>query len=380
MMNRIPIIFLLFLFLIPLSGCEPQTADGSHALPSLPKVEVYTVKSEVVPLIRELPGRTAAFNVAEVRPQVNGIVLKRLFEEGSLVKEGQSLYEIDDAVYQAHYAKAMAQQNNMEQALKRAEKLKDSRAMSEQDYEDLLYALEQAKADVELSRLELNYCRVKAPLSGKIGRSMITVGALVTNGQGQELAVIQQLDPIYVDLNPAVKQLLRMGEPANETEDRHAFWQGATVTLTLEDGSRYPHPGKITFLDNQVRQDTGTVTLRAEFPNPGRVLLPGMSVRTAVEIGLRQDGKLIPQQGLLRDMKGNPYVWVVCEGNRVSTRNVKVNCTLGNAWLVDSGLENGDRVVIEGLQFIAPDVTVTATESAMELDFAPTPTSNVSPG
>ncbi len=367
-LNMYRIICALALFsalLFPLTGCDDSAAQGEsprNAAPP-PQVDVYTVKSETVPLIRELPGRTAAFNVAEVRPQVNGIVLKRKFEEGSLVKEGEELYEIDDAVYQAHYNKAMAHQNSTERSLKRAEKLKESRAMSEQEYEDLLYALDQAKADVELARLNLNYCRVLAPLSGKIGRSMITVGALVTNGQAQELAVIQQIDPIYVDLNPAVPQVLRMQNSPHGNEERLPFWQEANVSLTLEDGSKYPLSGKIKFLDNRVQEDTGTVTLRAEMPNPDGALLPGMFVRASVEEGVRRDGKLVPQQSLFRDAKGHPFVWVVREDDTVEMRFVQAERTFGNTWLIDSGLEAGERIVVEGVQFIEPEAKVIPRES-----------------
>ncbi len=363
---------IMFLFpllgLLALAGCETPTANGSHVPEAAPpKVDVYTVKAEPVPLVRELPGRVAALNVAEVRPQVNGIILKRKFEEGALVAEGQELYEIDASVYRAHFDKATANLRNLERIKDRAKTLRENRTMSEQEYEDALYAWEQGKADIELARLDMEYCKVKAPLSGKIGRSMTTVGALVTSGQPQEMAVIQQIDPVYVDLNPAVPQLLQMQDSSDKMENRHAFWQGATVKLALEDGTKYPLQGKIVFLDNHVRQDTGTVTLRAEFPNPNGVLLPGMFVRATVEEGIRQDGKLIPQQALLRDMKGNPYVWTVDKEDKVSMRKIIVNRTLGNTWLVDSGLETGDRIVVEGIQFIAQDAAVIPTESEMEL-------------
>jgi membrane fusion protein (multidrug efflux system) len=301
--------------------------------------------------------------VAEVRPQVNGIVLKRKFDEGSFVVEGQELYEIDDDVYQAHYNKAVANINGLKRILQRAEKLRESVAVTEQEYEDALYALEKAQADLELARLNLNYCKVKAPLHGKIGRSTITVGALVTNGQAQELAVIQQTDPIYVDLNPAVPQILQTKHAQKSNEDRFPFWQGATVTLTLEDGTQYPLSGKIKFLDNRVQEDTGTVLLRAEIPNPDGALLPGMFVRATVNEGSRHDGKLIPQQSLFRDAKGTPYVWVVGKNDVVEKRFVQAERTLGNTWLIDAGIEEGDRVVVEGTQFIEQNVKVNPQEA-----------------
>ncbi len=363
---------LLILLSIPAllfsTGCAPSPANGSHAPEAqAPTVEVYTVKSEPMPLLRELPGRTAAFNVAEVRPQVNGIILKRKFEEGALVEEGQELYEIDSSVYKANFDKATSNLESMERARQRAEQLRQSKTMSEQEYEDALYAWEIAKADLELARLDLEYCKVNAPLSGKIGRSTITVGALVTNGQPQEMAVIQQLDPIYVDLKPAVPQMLRMRHSPNESEERLPFWQGADVRLTLEDGSEYPHSGKIKFIDNHVQEDTGTVTLRAEIPNPEGALLPGMFVRASVEEGVRRDGKLIPQQGLLRDMKRNAYVWVVREDDTVERRDVQVSRALGNTWLVDSGLAAGERIIVEGVQFVEQNAKVVVRESEIAL-------------
>ncbi|MDR0337837.1 MAG: efflux RND transporter periplasmic adaptor subunit [Planctomycetaceae bacterium] len=366
--------FLVFIFsgwmLVLFSGCNNplsgEPSPNSVEVPNssaIPQVDVYTVRSENVPLLCKLPGRTAAFNVAEVRPQVNGIVLKRKFEEGSFVVEGQELYEIDDDVYQAHFNKAAANLNNIERGWKRAEQLKENHALSEQEYEDALYALEKAKADLELARLDLNYCKIKAPLHGKIGRSTITVGALVTNGQTRELAVIQQIDPIYVDLNPAVPQMLQNQHVKNENENRLPFWQGAKVTLTLEDGTQYPISGKIKFLDNHVQEDTGTVLLRAEVPNPNSDLLPGMFVRATVNEGTRQNGKLIPQQSLFRDAKGNPYVWVVRADNTAEKQPVQVERMMGNTWLVDAGVEEGDRVIVEGSQFIEPNTKVLPQET-----------------
>ncbi len=355
-------LFLSFAFVSLFCGCdrfshgEIQSTDAA----TIPEVGVYTIKSEPIPLIRELPGRTAAFNVAEVRPQVSGIILKRKFEEGSVVEEGEELYEIDAAVYQANYDKAMAHFNSMDRTRQRAETLRESRTMSEQEYEDALYAWKQAKADVELARLDLNYCKVKAPLSGKIGRSAITVGALVTNGQGEEMAVIQQINPIYVDLKPAVPQVLRM-KTGNGND--HPFWQGAKVSLILEDGSRYPHSGVIKFLDNHVQEDTGTITLRAEIPNHDCELLPGMFVRALVEEGVRQDGLLIPQEGLCRDFKGNPYVWLVRDDDTIEMRNIQTELTIGNTWLVDGGLKAGDRIIVEGIQLVAPGAAVVPRET-----------------
>jgi membrane fusion protein (multidrug efflux system) len=367
--------------LFSFSGCNNSLqSENSHEISSSPHVDVYVVKSQAVPLIQTLPGRTAAFNVAEVRPQVNGIILKRKFKEGAFVKEGDELYEINDEVYQAHFNKEIANLKFQERELQRMEKLKESKAIAAQEYENVLYSLEKAKADVRLAQLNLDYCKVKAPLSGKIGYSMISVGALVTNGQPNELAVIQQIDPIYVDLNPAVPQILQNqnnhlpkespsenpnpsqhSQPQNSSNNnKHElpFWQDAAVTLMLEDGSRYPHSGKIKFLDNRVQEDTGTVLLRAEIPNPDGILLPGMFVRASVTEGIRQNAKLIPQQSLFRDNKGNPYVWIVRPDNTTEMRFVKVERVLGNTYLIDNGIEEGDQVVVEGSQFIKQDINV----------------------
>jgi membrane fusion protein (multidrug efflux system) len=316
---------------------------------------------------------------------VNGIILKRKFKEGAFVKEGDELYEINDEVYQAHFNREIANLKFQERELRRMEELKESKTITTQEYENTLYEFEKAQSDVALARLNLNYCKVKAPLSGKIGRSMISVGALVTNGQPNELAVIQQIDPVYVDLNPAVPQILQNqsnnlpkeypsenpvssqhspsqhSQPQNSfntNEHKHLFWQDADVTLMLEDGSRYPLSGKIKFLDNRVQEDTGTVLLCAEIPNPDGILLPGMFVRASVTEGIRQNAKLIPQQSLFRDSKGNPYVWIVRPDNTVEMRFVKVERTLGNTYLISNGIEEGDQVVVEGSQFIKQDINV----------------------
>ncbi|MDL2226688.1 efflux RND transporter periplasmic adaptor subunit [Deltaproteobacteria bacterium OttesenSCG-928-M10] len=346
---------------LALSGCQDsnQAAQGPPAV----EVGVYTVKSEPVPLSTELPGRTTAYRVAEVRPQVNGIVLKRFFEEGAIVMEGELLYQIDPNVYQANYDKAVANMENLERVAKRQEALKDRRSISDQDYEDALYAWEQAKADAELARLNLTYCKVRAPLSGRIGRSTITEGALVTNGQAQAMAVINQVNPIFVDLTPAMTQLLKVEKTFRSGEAEPAFFQDADVRLTLEDGSVYPLAGKMKFLDNAVDQGTGTVTLRAEFPNPDGRLLPGMYVRARVQEGIVPDGKVIPQQALVRDIKGNPQVWVVGPDNVAEIRPVKADRTLGNTWLVTEGLQAGDRVVTEGLQRLAKGMSVSPREA-----------------
>lgn len=322
------------------------------------------MKSEVILISTELPGRTTAYRVAEVRPQVSGIVLKRKFEEGSMVEEGQELYQIDQDVYKANYDKAVANMENLERTAKRQASLKDRNSISAQDYEDALYAWEKSKADVELARLNLVYTQVKAPLSGRIGKSNITEGALVTNGQAQAMAVINQVDPMFVDLTPAMTQLLKVENTFRSGQADPAFLQDADVWLTMEDGSVYPLAGKIKFLNNEVDPSTGTVTLRAEFPNPEGRLLPGMYVRARVQEGIIEDGKVIPQQALVRGIKGQAQVWVVGENNVVELRDVKADRTLGNTWLVTGGLQAGDRVVTEGLQQLAKGLTVNPRDAS----------------
>ena len=348
--------------MLALGGCNDS--NQSAQAPPAPEVGTYTVKSERIPLSTELPGRTTAYRVAEVRPQVNGIVLKRLFEEGAIVQEGDQLYQIDPDVYKATYDKAVANMENLEKAAQRKASLKDQKSISAQDYEDALYAWEQAKADVELARLNLTYCQVKAPLSGRIGRSSITEGALVTNGQAQTMAVINQVDPIFVDLTPAMTQLLRVEKTFRSGQSDPAFLQDADVWLTLEDGSVYHLAGKIKFLDNKVDEGTGTVTLRAEFPNPDGKLLPGMYVRARVQEGIVDDGKIVPQQALFRGMKGEPQVWVVTENNTVEVRKIKADRTLGNTWLVTEGLKAGEKVVTEGLQRLTAGMAVTPKDAS----------------
>ncbi len=352
------------------SGCDQMKNESTEGAPAAAteeappqKVGVYTVKIEPTPLIRELPGRTAAFNVAQVRPQVNGHIKERLFEEGSFVEEGQALYEIDPDVYKANFAKAQANVDSLERLKDRLALLKDKQATSEQEYEDALYAWESAKADLELARLNLEYCQIKAPIAGKIGFSSITVGALVTSGQANELTTIQQLDPIYVDINPSVQLLLQSHRASGKSVDDGDFWQNAPVEMILEDGTKYPHPGVIKRVDNRVQADVGTISFRAEFPNPNKALLPGMFVRAFVQEGIREDGKLIPQQALFRTPKGEPYVWVVKDDSTTERRSIVSDRTFGNMALVDSGLEAGERVVVEGTQYVGEGTRVEATEN-----------------
>ncbi len=385
-----------------LTGLSSSAESPEDAAEPISTVGYYTVKTEPVPLILRQSGRIAAYNTAQVRPQVNGIILKRTFEEGAFVKQGQLLYQIDPAVYEANFQKAMANQSNLERTKKRAEELKENRAVSVQDYEDSLYAWEISKADTELARLNLDYCQIKAPIDGKIGFSNITLGALATNGQAEPLTSIEQINPIYVDVNPPVSECLyfvqdwylnhKSGEDAtnetgetNETNEtgesetelegttgNDSFFLGAKARIVLENGAKYPQEGTIKALCNRVQEDTGTIALRAEFPNPDGILLPGMFVRVQIEQGVRENGILIPQQALCRDTKGKPYVWIVLDAAKggagqggfiVQKRAIQSERAIGNAWLIDEGLGAGDRVVVEGLQYVSQNGSVLPVEA-----------------
>ena len=329
----------------------------------VPRVDYCVVQNERVPLTREIPGRTVASQVAQVRPRVEGIVQKRLFEEGSFVEEGDVLYEIESNVYRANYEKAEANLDELARRRDRAALLKDKLATSQEEYESSLYAFKQAKAEFDLAALDLNYCQIKAPISGIIGFSTITVGALVASGQEQELATIQCVDPIYVDVNVSAAALAEA-----KLQGANDYLKGAKVELLLEDGSKYPESGTIRRADNAFQEDVGTIALRAEFPNPNGIVLPGAFVRAIVEEGVREDGKTIPQRALFRDPKGAPYVWVVREDSIVERRSIVSERVVDGKALVDSGLEKGERVVVEGSQYVSEGVAVNAVELSEEND------------
>lgn len=341
--------------------------DVQSAAPQIPQVGVYTVKTEAVPMILELPGRTAAFNVAEVRPQVSGIVLERKFEEGSSVEEGQQLYQIDDRIYVQNRAKAKAQVDFWTKQNDRVASLIDKNATSQQDADTTASSFANAQADFALADLNIEYCRVEAPISGRVGFSQVTEGALVTTGQGVPMTTIQQIDKIYVDLKPSVASALGTLHP-QDGETLCPYFQGAEVEIELEDGTRYPLNGKVERVDNAVEASVGTVAVRAVFENPNwkdldGALLPGMFVRAFVKYGERSNGILVPQQALFRNAKGEPYVWVVDAENKTTQRPIVSERTLGLAAVVDSGLEPGDRIVVEGVQFVTQGGEVAPTET-----------------
>ena len=338
-----------------LAGCQEEAAPPAQQKPT---VGVVTLQAEPFAVTTDLPGRTRAYRIAEVRPQVNGIIQKRLFTEGSEVKAGQQLYQIDAAVYEATLKSAQASLASSKSLADRYAELVKDQAVSKQAYDEARAASLQAEAELERARIDLRYTKVLAPISGRIGRSAVTEGALVSNGQAQELATIQQLDPIYVDVTQPARDLLALRRDLAEGRLQKAGENAAKVTLKLEDGSDYGHEGKLEFSEVTVDPGTGSVTLRAVFPNPDKVLLPGMFVRAQLVAGLKSEAILVPQQGVTRNTKGEPTAMVVNAENKVELRPIKTERAVGNRWLVGEGLQPGDRVITEGLQFIQPGVEV----------------------
>ncbi|MCX5874629.1 MAG: efflux RND transporter periplasmic adaptor subunit [Deltaproteobacteria bacterium] len=353
-----------------LSGLLLVGCDRRQQSPAPPVAEVVavTVQPQRLVLTTELPGRTSAYLIAEIRPQVNGIVQKRLFTEGSDVKAGQVLYQIDPAPFEAALDSARAALAKSEANLfstrlrfERYRGLLAEKAVSQQDYDDREASQKQAEADVEYSkaavetaRINLDYTCVTAPISGRIGKSNVTDGALVTAYQNLALATIQQLDPIYVDVPQSTSELLRL---RRRLEDNRLHQNGTnlnTVKAIMEDGVEYPLKGSLQFRDITVDPTTGSVVLRAAFPNPEGVLLPGMFVRAEVREGTNEQAILIPQQAISRDPKGNPMALILDAEGKIQQRRVSLDRAIGDKWLVSSGLAVGDRVVVEGMQRVRP--------------------------
>ncbi|SEJ05074.1 membrane fusion protein, multidrug efflux system [Pseudomonas linyingensis] len=342
--------------LLLLAGCGKEDAAGPQARPA-PQVGVVTLEAQPFTLTTELPGRTAAYRVAEVRPQVDGIVQKRLFKEGSEVKAGQQLYQIDPAIYQATLKSAEASVLSSRSLAERYKVLVADQAVSRQQYDEARAAQLQAEAALEKARIDVRYTKVLAPISGRVGRSAVTEGALVNNGQSQALAQIQQLDPIYVDVTQSASELLRLRRELASGQ-LEQIGGAAKVNLTLADGSTYAHAGRLEFSEVSVDQGTGSVVLRAVFPNPEQVLLPGMFVQAQLQTGGKAAAILAPQQGVARNAKGEATAMVVNADNKVEPRVLKAERTAGSFWLVSEGLQPGDRLITEGLQFIKPGVEV----------------------
>lgn len=346
-----------------ISACQDQDqeqgAGGAQQGP--PKVGVVTLQAEHFLLTTELPGRTTAYRIAEVRPQVNGIIEKRLFDEGAVVKEGQQLYQIDDDVYQATLKSTEASNLASRSLAERYGILVKERAVSQQEFDEARASSLQAQAALDQARINVRYTKVLAPISGRIGRSAVSEGALVSNGQSQELATIQQLDPIYVDVTQPARDMLNLRRDLEAGRLERSGDNAAKVVLKLEDGSVYPLDGKLEFSEVSVDSGTGSVTLRAVFPNPDEYLLPGMFVHAQLIAGTKSDAILAPQQGITRTPRGTATAMVVNVENKVERREVETERTVGNRWLINSGLNDGDRLITEGLQFVKPGVEVTVS-------------------
>lgn len=359
-----------------LTACDNNEQPQQQGEQPPPRVGIVTLQAQPFTLTSELPGRTAAYRVAEVRPQVNGIIQKRLFTEGSEVKAGEQLYQIDPAVYQAALKSAEASHLAASTLAKRYKTLVSERAVSQQQYDDANAARLQAEAALEQARINVKYTKVLAPIDGRIGRSRVTEGALVNNGQTQELAVIQQLDPIYVDVTQSATDLLRLRRELADGRLEKASDNAAQVSLRLEDGSDYPHQGTLEFSEVTVEASTGTVTLRAVFPNPEGTLLPGMFVQASLISGVNQTAILAPQQGIARNPKGQPVAMVLTADNQVESRILQAERTSGSYWLINEGLNPGDRLITEGLQWIQPGIKVDPYPAGNVTESASSPTSD----
>lgn len=341
-----------------LTACKPTEPVAEHA--AAVKVGYYTLNEAPLTLTTDLPGRTSAYRVAEVRPQVAGILQRRLFTEGSEVKQGQPLYQIDSRTYVAQQSRADANLRSARNLAERYERLLKARAVSQQQYDEAVAAWKQAAADQQVAAINVQYTQVLSPISGRIGRSAMTEGALVTEGQNAPMATVNQLDPIYVDVTQPITRILELKRALKTGDLKNTGSDQAEVSLTLDDGSAYPLTGIVKFSEVSVDQGTGSVTLRAVFPNPDRALLPGMFVHAQVKEGVREKALLVPQQAIVRDSRGVATAWVVTEDNHVEHRDLKTVRTVGNAWLVESGVSSGERVITEGLQHVQASSLVDA--------------------
>ncbi len=337
-----------------LSGCGQ---NDKRQMPP-PEVGVVIIHPRPATLTAELPGRTVPYAISDIRPQVSGIILKRLFTEGSDVKAGQILYQIDPAPYRAAYDNAIANLESTKALAERYAKLLKFNAISLQSYDDAEAAYKQAAATVETARINLNYTRLTAPISGRIGMSSVTEGALVTASQTTALTTIQTLNPIYVDMPQSSTQLLALRQAIAAGQIDAQVPAVADVSLLLEDGTKYPLPGKLQFTDITVDPTTGAVMLRVLVPNPHDILLPGMYVRAEIREGVVPKAILAPQQGVTRDTKGEPIALVVGKGNMAEMRTLQVSRAVGNDWLVTAGLKDGDRLIVQGTQNVRPGVVV----------------------
>jgi membrane fusion protein, multidrug efflux system len=376
-----------------LAACGEPPQRPNMGAQGTPKVGVTVLQPQRVALSTELPGRTSPYLMAEVRPQVAGIVLMRGFREGSDVRAGDTLYQIDPSSYQASYDGAKASLSKAEATLRSAT-LKEARykelvaihAVSQQDADDSAAALAQAEADVasaraamETARINMAHTRITTPISGRIGKSTVTAGALVTASQATALATVQQLDPIYVDVTQPSAAALRLKRAFAKGELTRSGDNAAHVTLLLEDGTPYPLAGRLQFSDVTVDPSTGAITLRAVFPNPKAELLPGMYVRAVLEEGIKEQALLVPQQAVTRDAAGKPLAYVVDSESKMQPRLLDTERAIGDQWLVTSGLQAGDRLVVDGAQRARPGAAVEAVPAGAAVAAATNTTTQVAP-
>jgi membrane fusion protein, multidrug efflux system len=372
-LSRKPLHLLAISVVVLLTACKQQ----SPAPPMATEVAVITMTPRTVSISEQLPGRTNAYRVAEVRPQVSGIIQKRFFAEGSEVRADQQLLQIDPARYQAALSAAQALLKKAQAKLNTARLLEDryqaliaTNVVSKQDFDQAIATKLQAEADVadaeaqlQTATINLRYTQVLSPIAGRIGRALVTEGALVTAQQTQALALVQQLDPIYVDITQSSTELLALQKQLSSGELQKEGRNQAEVILKLADGSDYSHRGKLQFSEVSVDPGTGSVVLRALFPNPKRELLPGMFVRAQLAQAIKQDALLVPQRALTRNPRGEALVMLVDAENKVQERKVETSRVIGSEWMINSGLAAGDRVIVDGLQKIRPGAVVRTVEA-----------------
>ena len=355
---------------VMLSAC--REGESVAARQPEPEVNAITIQARPVQLSTTLPGRTRANVVAEIRPQVGGVLMNRAFQEGAEVKQGQLLYKIDPAPYRAAMLRAQASFESAKALLRRYETLVKSRAISQQEYDDARSQFLQAQEALESARIDLGYTDITAPISGRIGRSTVTKGALVTANQSAALATVQQLDPIYVDIvQPSIsllqlKQDIADGLLKTDDEDR------ANIHLVLENGRKYEYTGKLQFSEVSVNESTGSVTLRAIFPNPNGTLLPGMFVRAELEEGTRENAVLVPQRAVSRDSQGMASIYELNSDDTGKLSGIKTERSIDGQWLVSSGLVPGARVVVDGIQHVQPGIKVKVSNTALDSKLATT--------
>ena len=375
--SRLAMTLAVSVAILTLAACG-KSASAPGGMPpgasAPPEVGIITVEPRTVAITSELSGRTVPNVIAEIRPQIGGIIQSRPFHEGGEVKAGELLYQIDPAVFQANYESAKANLARAEANLvtvrlkaDRYKELLSAKAVSQQAFDDANAAFKQAEADIaaskataDLARINLAYTRVVSPINGRISKSTVTQGALVTANQATALATVQQLDPINVDITQSSRELMQMRRALESGQIKSAGTGQAKVKLILDDGTPYPIEGKLAFSEVTVDSGTGTVTMRAVFPNPKRELLPGMYVRAIVEQGVREQSLVVPQQGVAHDPQGNAVAMVVNAEGKVETRTLKTERAIGNQWLVSEGLNAGDKLIVEGLQKARPGASVTA--------------------